>query len=158
MDLEGNVVAFRPRWMLNFRNACVAVRHVVVVAVCLGCAHVALGAETYFDVVRSLDHQLTGLESTLGQGTDGNFYGTSPTGGPSGAGAIFRLTPNGALTVLHEFTNGADGSHPYGALLEARDGNFYGTAQSGGTSSCRSVPIGCGTVYRLTPDGAFTIV
>ncbi len=80
-------------------------------------------------------------------GADGNFYGTTASGGTNGDGTIFKLTPGGALTTLHNF-DGPDGANPY-ALILASDGNFYGTAPAGGAYTY-------GTVYKMTPNGAFT--
>ena len=89
-------------------------------------------------------------------GKDGNFYGTASGGGANGNGTIFKLTPAGALTVLQGFSaqnasslTNADGTEPMGSLIQAADGNFYGTAFYGG-------PHGGGTVFKLTPAGAFT--
>jgi uncharacterized repeat protein (TIGR03803 family) len=67
-------------------------------------------------------------------GTDGNFYGTTRGGGQpcnGGCGGIYKITPAGKLTVLHTF-NGTDGEYPYGAIIQASDGNFYGTTLGGG--------------------------
>jgi uncharacterized repeat protein (TIGR03803 family) len=75
------------------------------------------------------------------QGTDGNFYGGTSLFGASNvaegaAGTAFQLTPSGVLTVLHTFceTNDEcpDGAYPNGALLQATNGDFYGTTQQGG--------------------------
>jgi uncharacterized repeat protein (TIGR03803 family) len=106
----------------------------------------------------TLDGTLTVLHSFLGaieggrpeaallEGRDRNFYGTTSMGGSGGAsGTIFRMTPDGTLTVLHSF-QGPDGASPNGRLIQAIDGNFYGTTQSGGNG-------GFGTVFRMTPDG-----
>jgi uncharacterized repeat protein (TIGR03803 family) len=94
-------------------------------------------------------------------GTDGNFYGTTYGGGRIvngfGSGTVFRVTPGGTLTVLYSFcaqANCADGSFPFAALIQATDGNFYGTTAGGGTStSCHG---GCGTIFRITPTGKLT--
>ena len=90
------------------------------------------------------------------QGSDGNFYGTTYYGGGnSGAnrgGTVFRVTPSGNLTTLYSFCaqpNCVDGSEPYGGLVQASDGNFYGTTSAGGGS-------GCGTVFKITPTGTLT--
>jgi uncharacterized repeat protein (TIGR03803 family) len=91
----------------------------------------------------------------LVQGIDGNFYGLTSAGGntPIGGsatpncncGTIFRITPSGTETVLYAFGNSAaDGTQPSGALLQASDGNFYGTTASGG-------PANAGTVFKLVP-------
>jgi uncharacterized repeat protein (TIGR03803 family) len=88
-------------------------------------------------------------ESTLVQGADGNFYGTSAGGGQFGAGNIFRVTPSGILSPIYVFTNGTDGAYPRAALTVGSDGNFYGTAAYGGTN-------GAGTVFKVSTNGAFT--
>ena len=70
--------------------------------------------------------------SGLIQATDGNFYGLTFNGGPSDIGVFFRMNPNGDITVLHYFTGGSDGSYPSGELVQASDGNLYGTTSGGG--------------------------
>lgn len=81
-------------------------------------------------------------------GTDGNFYGTTVAGGnSSGSGTIFKITPQGVLTPLYDFCsqpNCADGSQPQTALIQATDGNFYGTTTSGGGTS------GSGSIFRFS--------
>jgi uncharacterized repeat protein (TIGR03803 family) len=89
---------------------------------------------------------------TLVQGIDGNFYGLTSAGGntPAGSatpncncGTIYRITPAGEETVLYSFgISASDGKQPSGALLQASDGNFYGTTGSGG-------PSNDGTVFKL---------
>ena len=74
------------------------------------------------------------------------------TGGSGGAGTIFRLTPQGTLTTLHNFTPGTDeGAQPEGPLLDGGDGFFYGTTVYGG-------PDNAGTVYAVSPTGVLTTV
>jgi uncharacterized repeat protein (TIGR03803 family) len=71
------------------------------------------------------------------QGTDGNFYGTTGSGGPS-AGTVFEITPAGNLTTLYTFCSQpqcADGTGPYGGVLQATDGNLYGTTDQGGATN-----------------------
>jgi uncharacterized repeat protein (TIGR03803 family) len=98
--------------------------------------------------------QATGFNpsSPLIQGTDGNFYGTTPEGGANypGFGTIFKITPSGTLTVLHSF-DGTDGEKSFAALVEGSDGNFYGTTSFGG-----GAPNFVGTVFRITPTGTLT--
>jgi uncharacterized repeat protein (TIGR03803 family) len=88
--------------------------------------------------------------SGLVQGSDGNFYGTTYTGG-NGYGTVFRISPSGSLTTLWSFTNGLDGANSYATLVQGGDGNFYGT-----TSGSGSGPSGYGTVFRISPTGNLT--
>jgi len=93
----------------------------------------------------------------LAQGTDGNFYGTTSAGGLADNGTVFKITPTGTLTTLHSFSENRfnrDGRHPYGALIQASDGNFYGTTNLGGNSpACNG--DGCGTIFRINARGTF---
>ena len=90
--------------------------------------------------------------TALVEGSDGHFYGTTKGGGDFNAGTIFRMTPGGAVAILHSFARGAmDGGSPMGTLVQATDGNFYGTTFNGGTAEF-------GTVYRMTPAGAVTVL
>lgn len=89
----------------------------------------------------------------LVEAADGSFYGTTVYGGVSNVGTIFRITAGGALTTLHSF-QGPDGDGPIGPLLEATDGDFYGTTEYGGRP--KPCSYGCGTIFRITADGAFT--
>lgn len=90
-------------------------------------------------------------ESDLIQATDGNFYGTTIRGGASDFGTIFRVTPGGARTILYSFTGNLDGAEPLRGVVQARDGNFYGIARTGGAG-------GGGVIYRLTPGAVFTVL
>ncbi len=93
-----------------------------------------------------------GLSPTnLIQAKDGSFYGTAWGGGPKEGGTFFKLTTNGgvAFKVLHYFT-GVEGSNCT-ALLQGKDGNFYGTLRDGGAN-------GNGTVFKMTPAGDFSYV
>lgn len=93
------------------------------------------------------------------QGTDGDFYGTTVDGGSSnkcgnGCGTVFKVTSSGTLTSLHSFcpTSGcSDGSYPDAGLVQASDGNFYGTTSYGGSSAD-------GTVFKITSSGTLTTV
>ena len=85
--------------------------------------------------------------AALVQGSDGNFYGTTSSGGTSGYGTAFKISPSGTFTTLHSFGS-TDGATP-GALIQATDGNFYGMTASGGTG-------GGGTVFRMTSSGTLT--
>lgn len=87
------------------------------------------------------------------EGNDGNFYGTTNSGGAGNLGTVFRMTPSGKVTVLYSFTGGKDGMFPSAGLLLADDGNFYGTT----TQSFDSDAVG-GTVFRITPGGTFSVL
>lgn len=110
-----------------------------------------LGAETdLFDFSNSnCTVILCGYDAYGGMtlGSDGNFYGAFYYGGDTGnLGAVFKLTPTGVLTLLHNFTGVGDGSHPYGAPIEGTNGIFYGTTTSLANNS---------TAYSVTSAGVF---
>jgi uncharacterized repeat protein (TIGR03803 family) len=91
-------------------------------------------------------------EGTLIQGSDGNFYGTTYSGGIPGPygpnGTVFKISPSGVLTTLHLF-NWTDGAWPSAGLAQGTDRNYYGTTVQGGA-------YGEGTVFKMTPAGALT--
>ena len=81
-------------------------------------------------------------------GTDGNFYGTTESGGTFGDGTIFKVTPSGVLTVLYNFNGGSDYcpcAKPKAPPIQGADGNFYGTTT-----------YGTRRAYKITPSGTFT--
>jgi|HubBroStandDraft_1064217.scaffolds.fasta_scaffold00437_11 uncharacterized repeat protein (TIGR03803 family) len=84
-------------------------------------------------------------------GTDGNFYGTTQQGGSQSEGIIFKITPTGTYTILHNFNSFIDGAFPWGPPILASDGNFYGTSSGGG-------PNDRGLVYKITSSGTFSEV
>jgi uncharacterized repeat protein (TIGR03803 family) len=86
----------------------------------------------------------------------GNLYGTTQTGG-SGHGTVFKLAPDGAETALYAFKGGSDGSTPMASLLMDAAGNLYGVTEQGGGSGC-SFNLGCGTVFKLSPNGSETML
>ncbi len=88
--------------------------------------------------------------SGLFQAADGDLYGTS-SGGTNNNGTVFRISPSGTFKSLYTFcsqVNCADGFGPT-SLIQATDGNFYGTTGGGGASNE-------GTIFQLTPSGVFT--
>ena len=95
--------------------------------------------------------------SSLAQGSDGNFYGTAADGGVNtdSHGTVFKITPAGVVTNLHNFT-GPDGLFPGAGLVQGTDGNFYGTTTQGGATFVDSNSPGNGTVFRITPAGVLT--
>jgi uncharacterized repeat protein (TIGR03803 family) len=112
-------------------------------------------AQPYFDVLHSFPADNAAPAASLIQATDGNFYGTT-SGGASGRGTVFKMAPDGTVTVLHEFTGDADGAFPQTSLIQATDGSFYGTTPAGGGAGCFGVE--CGTVFQITPGGTLTVL
>jgi uncharacterized repeat protein (TIGR03803 family) len=89
---------------------------------------------------------------------DGNLYGTTFSGGAYGEGTIYRINSAGVETTIYSFcslANCPDGANPAAGLVEAADGNLYGTTQHGGvdTAAYGFYTDGCGTVYKLTSGG-----
>jgi uncharacterized repeat protein (TIGR03803 family) len=83
------------------------------------------------------------------EGTDGNFYGTTMNGGSTYTGTLFRVTPAGVITYLYDFEGdktGTYGSTPMAGLIQANDGNFYGTTALGGQNNT-------GIIYHLSLSG-----
>src|SRR5580698_900918 len=67
------------------------------------------------------------------QATDGNFYGTKYLGGANDSGTVFKMTPGGKLTTLYSFcsqSNCSDGFSPSAPLVQATNGDLYGTTES----------------------------
>jgi len=83
----------------------------------------------------------------LTQIPNGTFYGTTYEGGAFGYGTVFTLSPAGVVTSVYSFTGGNDGGHPEGDLLQASDGNLYGTTVDGGAYNQ-------GAVFRMAPGNA----
>src|SRR5260370_4020643 len=93
----------------------------------------------------------TPSEASLTLATNGNFYGTTVQGGGSNLGILFRITPSGAYTVLHEFSGTTDGAYPISPPIEGSDGNLYGTTY--GYNGLYGT-----TVYRYTRSGVFKTI
>ena len=83
-------------------------------------------------------HDLALPESSLIQATDGNLYGTVPEGGANGSGAVFRITTSGTTDAVYAFQAELyPGRWPNAPLVQATDGNFYGTVILGTATSFR---------------------
>src|SRR5579862_1662773 len=106
-------------------------------------AQVAVRAQSV-TTIHSFDYTDGGYPlANVIQASDGNFYGTTYEGGAYGYGTVFQITPSGTLTTLHSFDY-SDGAYPYlEGLIQASDGNLYGTTEEGGAN-------GHGTVFRIT--------
>jgi len=109
---------------------------------------VALPAQTFTTLHSFNQSDGSNPYAGLMQATNGNLYGTTSAGGANGDGTVFQITTGGTLTTLHNFNHLSpiDGAQPYGGLIQARDGNLYGTTNRGGS---RNV----GIVYRITTSG-----
>jgi hypothetical protein len=91
--------------------------------------------------------------------SDGNFYGTTSAGGDDGhgcftvqfvcAGTVFKITPQGQLTLLHTFsdTDPANGELPLAGLVEGPDGFLYGTTNNHGFN------LFAGTIFKIDKNG-----
>ena len=88
-------------------------------------------------------------QAMLAQGTDSDFYGTTYSGGTNDVGTVFKISASGMLIDLYSFTGGEDGANPASALVEGKDGNFYGTTAYGGA-------YGAGNVFQMNSDGELT--
>jgi uncharacterized repeat protein (TIGR03803 family) len=113
----------------------------------------------------------------LVQATDGSLYGTASLGGNTtscaaeaaalGCGTVFKIDHSGTFTSLHAFV-GVDGDYPAAGLIQALDGNFYGTTWAGGDLSCSIdyifpnypyfFPPGCGILFRMDSSGNVTVL
>jgi uncharacterized repeat protein (TIGR03803 family) len=86
----------------------------------------------------------------LAQARNGDFYGSTDYGGTHGPGTIFKITPSGTLTTLYSFcaqSGCPDGGYPIGGLVQATNGNLYGTTSGGGAG---------GTIFKITPSSTLT--
>ena len=101
-----------------------------------------------------------GEPTSLIQGSDGNFYGTtfvSSEGNQSqpNGGTVFSVTPKGQFSLLHTFLPGVKNNYPNGnnpgPITEGSDGNFYGVTFNGG------VP-GHGVLYRVSRKSGFKVI
>jgi uncharacterized repeat protein (TIGR03803 family) len=127
-----------------------------------------IGTKGALNILDSIDFTNVGGNDTgappaagLIEGSDGNFYGTLEVAAfpncpnyEGNCGVIFKITPEGAFTIVHSF-DGSDGAGPLAALIQANDGNFYGTTSGVGS---RGVCSGtdCGTIFKMTPGGTLT--
>lgn len=96
------------------------------------------------------------------QASNGNFYGTTSTGGANGqGGTVFSMTSAGKIKTIYSFCskpNCTDGRSPLASLIQATDGNLYGTTYNGGANSNPNClgNSGCGTIFKITTAGTLT--
>ncbi|MEM9051959.1 MAG: choice-of-anchor tandem repeat GloVer-containing protein [Bacteroidota bacterium] len=103
-----------------------------------------------FELLHSFDGNVGGQFpfSGLLAHSDGNFYGTTLSGGNNGDGIIYRLTPAGVFEKLYDFFGFFDGSSSQGALVEGNDGLIYGVGSEGGN-------FNGGTLFQFNPESSF---
>jgi uncharacterized repeat protein (TIGR03803 family) len=107
-----------------------------------------------FTVLHSFDSATEGVAPvSLIKDSSGNFYGTALLAGTSSddGGSVMKITPTGAVTVLHLLIAATDGSFVNSNLVFGSDGALYGSTQSGG-------PSGFGTIFRVTTTSAFSVL
>lgn len=88
----------------------------------------------------------------------GNIYGAASFDGGYGFGTVYKLSPDGTLTVLHSFSGTSDGAYPTGPVLLDSAGNLYGLTLNGGNQLCPINYYGCGTVYKLASTGEHSVL
>ncbi len=133
-----------------------------ILAVSLGLSAAAgnLAAQVSVTILHSFVSQIySGAgDGGLLQGKDGYFYGTTFAEGTNRLGSVFRISPNGDFTNLYSFGSYAtDGIRPAAGVIQASDGNFYGTTVLGGTTANASDGLlGQGTIFEISPIGSYT--
>ncbi len=101
-----------------------------------------------------------GNPSSLVQGKDGNFYGTAHIwrdDSPYPYGGVFKMTPSGQVSRFASFTD-TNAWGPF-SLMQASDGNFYGTTYYGGVRTVNvnnGAIVYWGTIFKLTSGGKLT--
>src|SRR5713101_4779706 len=129
----------------------------------LGLTAPSTGYAQTFQVLHYFASEGSGPRAHLLQASDGNLYDTTPNGGAYARGSVFSLKPDGTggflFAPLYSFGGVRPlimyGADPDGSLIQASDGNLYGTTLRGGDTNCGS-GAGCGTVFRMTLTGTLT--
>jgi uncharacterized repeat protein (TIGR03803 family) len=89
----------------------------------------------------------------------GNLYGTTFGCGKFGYGAVFKVKPDGSESLLYSFRGGRDGYNPVAGVTLDTQGNVYGVTDYGGKNRpCGVGDVGCGSVFKLAPNGAHTLL
>lgn len=111
-----------------------------------------LSAAPVFQTLAEFERLGTTPAGSLVLHADGNYYGTTITGGRDGFGTVYKMTPAGVVTTLVSFTGGsgaAKGAYPSGVLCVGSDGALFGTTNNGGAEDY-------GTAFKVTTAGVFT--
>ncbi|HTR24710.1 MAG TPA: choice-of-anchor tandem repeat GloVer-containing protein [Terriglobales bacterium] len=102
-------------------------------------------------ILHSFTNQPEGVEPWTGAlvfDKQGNIYGTTMGGGTYASGMVYKLAPNGTLTVLYSFDQTPNGGSPFGGVVLDTAGNLYTTAAFGGNLQGE---YGAGTIVKITP-------
>jgi uncharacterized repeat protein (TIGR03803 family) len=97
-------------------------------------------------------------EAGMIQDAAGNLYGTTVFGGAFGHGVVFKLDTVLNESVLHSFKGVGDGTNTLASLIRDDAGNLYGTASGGGSFKGPCAGSGCGTVFKLAPNGKLMVL
>jgi len=87
----------------------------------------------------------------LVQATDGSLYGTTYAGGANGAGTIFKITPSGTLATLYSFYGTGGSGGPEAGLVQATNGDFYGTTSTYNNGTVFSLSVGLAPFVKTQP-------
>ncbi len=125
---------------------------IVAAVMMMAVVAIAASAQTY-TVVYTFQGGADGSRPQSGLVADGsgNLYGTTPFGGTSNAGTVFKIDSAGNESILYAFTGGSDGAGPNGPLVRDSLGNLYGTTSAGGM-------VGFGVAFKLDPTGNETVL
>lgn len=105
-----------------------------------------------YSVLHTFNHRDgSNPQTRLIRNKDGTLYGTTADGGAGDVGTVFSISPKGKFATLHSFASATDGAKSYDFLTRDRNGNLYGTTFFDG-------PKGGGTVFKLAPDGTYTVI
>ena len=118
----------------------------------------ASGIQPSGGLVEDASGNLYGTTFNLGSAPGTMFRGNngaSTPAAPYAEGGVFKLAPGGMFTELATFFENG-GANPDARLLQASDGNFYGTTTNGTLSSPMGTPSTAGTVFRYAPNSGVT--
>jgi uncharacterized repeat protein (TIGR03803 family) len=116
------------------------------------------GEETILHSFSESEDEGNWPSAPLVETADGTFYGTTLFGGKHGAGTVYKMTPDGVTTLLYSFGGSPTDARVPTALIQGRDGDFYGMSTSGGAHYCDQVGNNCGTVFKVTSAGVLTVL
>jgi uncharacterized repeat protein (TIGR03803 family) len=112
----------------------------------------AVGTDSSYQVLHNFGSASAPLTGVI-LATDGNYYGVSRESGAHKLGFAFRMTKDGDVKVLHNFTGGSDGAQPW-AIMQSVEGDFYVTTEGDGGAAGDPA----GSILRMTADGDMTLL